>query len=87
MYRFVVKDANEEYTYHLGICTTAVAVPTGDISEAGILQLAIKNGKNQRIIGKFVSSEITIGCKSMVRFFTALLFIIIRGLLYKHGKL
>lgn len=62
--RFVVEDASEKYTYHLGICTTAVADPAKNISETGILQLDNKNGNAPHNIGKFVSSEIRIGSMS-----------------------
>ncbi|XP_064610613.1 cation-dependent mannose-6-phosphate receptor-like [Liolophura sinensis] len=56
--RFRVEDENKEYTYDIGICTTAVA--DKDFSEAGILQTETATHKIH-IIGKFKSSEVRIG--------------------------
>ncbi|KAL8597674.1 hypothetical protein ACOMHN_012641 [Nucella lapillus] len=58
--RFKVDDPTEEYTYHVGICTDAIA---GENENAGIVQVHKVKGKasTSHIIGKYTSTGIMAG--------------------------
>ena len=54
----------EDYVYHIGICTDAIASQTG--GDQGIVQIRKKEASQpQSVIGKYTSSSIMAGSKSL----------------------
>ena len=77
IYIFSYTAEDDEYTYHIGICTDPMAGQSGPDPDEAVVQIKKSDNKltksDMRVIGKYTFTSIMAGCELISYFFSSLL--------------